>query len=365
MPLYWIALNNIKGLGPVKIKRLLSYYKAPEVIFKQSPSELRQNQLFSEAIIKQLFNPELLKQAEKQLKWAQSSNIQILTLNDENYPLLLKEIFAPPPILYVKGAIKSFPKHCIGIVGMRKSSTYGRNVVNQVVGELVENRVCIVSGLALGIDSSAHKTCLEKRGITIAVLGCGVDRIYPASNKDLAEKIENTGAIISEFPLGTPPLPYHFPQRNRIISGLSSGVLVVEAGERSGSLITAHYAIQQGRDVYAIPGSIFSDKSIGTFKLIKEGAIPVHTAKDILENMQISNYTHSSPKIMTRVVSICHDLLSSEERIIMDTISDMPQRIDQIIEKSGKNVDKLFPILLNLELKGVIQQVAGQQYIRL
>lgn len=365
MPLHWIALNAVKGLGPVRIKQLLSHYDSPESIFHEPSYILKKTGLIPEASIKQIHDPELLREAEEQLKQAQAQNIRILTLNDEDYPQLLKEIFAPPPVLFTKGTSDVFSKHSIAVVGMRQPGTYGRNATAHIVRELTEHNIVIISGLALGIDSIAHKACLEHSGKTIAVLGSGIDKIYPASNQQLAQQIEDHGAIISEFPLGTPPLAYNFPRRNRIISGLSAGVLVVEAGKKSGSLITAHYAMQQGRDVFAVPGSIFSDKSKGTFNLIKNGAIPVQSAQEILDSIEIVTHSCSQPESLSKVVQLPPELLNSEERLVVDSLSDEPQRIDQIAEKIQKKVADLFSILLNLELKGVVQQVAGQQYVRI
>lgn len=365
MPLYWIAINAIKGLGPVRIKQLLSHFDSPETIFKESSSTLRKTGLFSEESIKQIHDPELLKQAEKQLSLTQAHNIRIFTLKDSDYPQILREIFAPPPVLYAKGQFEVFSKHSIAVVGMRQPGTYGRNATAHIVQGLTEHTIAITSGLALGIDSIAHKACLEHGGKTIAVLGSGVDRTYPATNRKLAEQILDNGAVISEFPLGTPPLPYNFPRRNRIISGLSAGVLVVEAGKKSGSLITAHYALQQGRDVFTVPGSIFSDKSDGTFNLIKSGATPVQSAQDILDNIELVTHSLSKPEVISKATQLPLELLNSEERLIVDTLSDSPMRLDQIAEKIQKKVADLFSILLNLELKGIVQQVAGQQYIRI
>ena len=218
--------------------------------------------------------------------------------------------------------------------------------------------------MALGIDAVAHKACLDNGGSTVAVLGCGVDTMYPASNRALAERIIQKGAIVSEFPLGTPPLAYNFPRRNRIISGLSAGVIVVEARKKSGSLITAYYAMQQGRDVFAVPGSIFSEKSNGTFNLIKKGGVPVQSAQDILENITVVSHSLVRQQEPSSVTRISPDLLNAEEQLVVASLSDIPQRIDQIAENIKKTVADLFSILLNLELKGVVKQIAGQQYIR-
>jgi len=365
MPLHWIALNAVKGLGPVRIKQLLSIYDSPENIFKTSSSALRKTGNLSDACIKQIHDSELLKHAEEQLNLVKKHDITVVTLNDDTYPPLLREIFAPPPVLYIKGSEEVFSKHSVAVVGMRHPGTYGQNAAAHIVRDLTKHDIAIISGLALGIDSIAHKTCLENGGKTVAVLGCGVDKMYPASNRKLAEQIAHHGAIVSEFPLGTPPLAYNFPRRNRVISGLSAGVCVVEAKRKSGSLITAHYAMQQGRDVFAVPGSIFSDKSNGTYNLIKNGAIPAQSAQDILDNIEVVTHAFSRPETVSRATQLPFDLLNSEERLIVELLTDEPQRIDQIAEKIKKKIADLFSILLNLELKGVVKQVAGQQYVRL
>jgi len=326
--------------------------------------QLKKNNLFPESIIQQILDKSTLENAEKQVKWAELENIHVLDLHTPLYPELLKQIFAPPPVLFAKGDTTVLSRHCMSVVGTRQPTTYGKNVVELIVKELVKHSLCIVSGLASGIDTFAHETCINNNGTTIAVLGCGLDKMYPASNKTLAKRIAEKGVILSEFPLGTSPLAYNFPRRNRIISGLSAGTLVIEAGKKSGSLITAHYALQQGREVFAIPGSIFSEKSAGTFDLIKQGALPVREITDILENIEVIKNSCCSPQTIPRTLSIPINLLSSEEQNILNLLSDIPKRIDQIVEESSKPVTTLFSLLLNMELKGVIQQIAGGQYIR-
>jgi DNA processing protein len=326
---------------------------------------LKKSGALSDASIASLKDPALLSAAEEQIKLSEQNGIRIYTLGDNDYPPLLREIFAPPPVLYAKGLTGIFSPNSIGVVGMRHPGIYGINAVKHIVKELTDNAITIVSGMALGIDSYAHATCLDNKGTTIAVLGCGIDRIYPPSNHALAERIEKHGAIISEFPLGTPPLAYNFPQRNRIISGLSAGVLVVEAAGRSGSLITAHFAIQQGRDVFAIPGPIFSEKSDGTFNLLKQGAIPVRSAQDILDTIAVMTAPGLKKMAPSSTTRMPLELLNTEERLVVESITSEPQRIDQIADRINKKVNDLFSILLNLELKGIVKQVAGQQYVRL
>jgi DNA processing protein len=365
MPLAWLALNSVTGLGPVKINALFEKFGSAEAAFEHLPGALPAVGGEGTSIDKKA----ILKGAEEQVKRARELNVRILTLSDPDYPIHLKEIYAPPPVLFVRGNCDVFQKHAIGVVGTRRNTQYGKNVTIAIVKELVDKQLVVISGLALGIDTIAHRTCLENNGKTVAVLGCGIDTCYPRENKGLLEDIASTGAVVSEFPLGAMPETYNFPRRNRIISGCSAGVLVIEAPERSGSLITASYALQQGREVFAVPGSIFSASSAGTFNLIKNGAIPVRSAADIVENIQIIFHAglavkkQGSPE-MQGVVKMPLDLLNASERTLLDICSETPARIDMLAQKSGKAVSELFDILLSLELKGLIKQVSGQQYLR-
>lgn len=362
-----LALNSVKGLGPVRIKALIGHYGSATSLFEREgrASLVQAASAFSGGDA--IDPPALLDAAQEQLMRAESLGITVLTWDHDAYPPLLREIYAPPPVLFVKGKLDSFAGHACAVVGTRGASQYGRNAAAHIVKKLVEKKVAVVSGLALGIDTVAHTTCLDCGGVTIAVLGCGLDTVYPAANRELSERIAESGALVSEFDLGSLPEAYHFPRRNRIIAGLSAGVLVVEAPERSGSLITAGYALQQGRDVFAVPGSIFSNASAGTFNLLKSGAIPVRSGDDILDNM-----THlSMPGVTGAAVpgreaapSMPLELLSPDEQNVAGVLSAEPLRLDAIAEKTGRAVSQLFDILLSLELKGVIRQVAGQQYVR-
>jgi len=364
----WLALNSIKGLGPVHIKELIEKFGSPLNVFESQGIDIIKQfaQIYSSD---PLDITNIFEAAEKILENAELNKIKVITLDDEFYPPLLKEIYAPPPVLFVKGNIECFKNHACAVVGTRRPSQYGINATSYIVKQLVENKITIVSGLAIGIDTIAHKTCIENNGSTIAVLGCGIDTIYPSVNRHLAEKILEKGVLVSEFNPSAPVETYNFPRRNRIISGLSAGVLVVEAPLKSGSLITANYALQQGRDVFAVPGSIFSQTSIGTFNLLKAGAIPVKSAEDIIENIRhlnlgglfsvkssgIGNYSN---------LNNYFDLLSPDEHLIFDSISNNPIRIDEISEKTKISVTELFNILLNLELKGLVKQLSGQHFVR-
>jgi DNA processing protein len=361
-----LALNSVNGLGPVRIKALIEKYGSATSLFERKgrAALVQAATVFSGEAVDP---PALLDAAAGLLSKSESLGISVLTWDHDAYPPLLREIYAPPPVLFVKGKLDSFAGHACAVVGTRGASQYGRNAAAHIVKKLVEKRVTIVSGLALGIDTIAHQTCLDCGGVTIAVLGCGLDTVYPAANRDLAERIAESGALVSEFDLGSRPEAYHFPRRNRIIAGLSAGVLVVEAPEKSGSLITAGYALQQGRDVFAVPGSIFSNASAGTFNLLKSGAIPVRSGDDILDNMthlSMPGVAHAKVPGREAAPSMALELLSPDEHRVADVLSAEPLRLDVIAEKAGREVSQLFDILLTLELKGIIRQVAGQQYVR-
>jgi DNA processing protein len=283
--------------------------------------------------------------------------MSILNLNHPKYPKILKEIYNPPKVLYFLGNPDILEGINLAVVGTRKPTTYGRQTVFEIVSGLVQNGITIVSGLALGIDALAHQACLETGGKTIAVLGSGLDMIYPNANYFLAQKIlKNNGCIISEYPEGTEPQKYHFPQRNRIISGLSLGTLIVEAPLDSGALITGKYALDQNREVFAIPGSIYSENSAGPNNLIKMGAKAVTEAKDILEtlNIQMVENFMANQKIIAD---------SREEEILLKFLSKEPQHIDKIIEES-----KLKPSIVNstltlMEMKGKVKNLGGMNYV--
>jgi DNA processing protein len=365
MPLQWIALNSVKGLGPVKIQALVEKYGTAGSAFERLSDEQPITGSDATAINK----PGLLHYAREQLALAEKLGIRVLTLADDDYPPHLREIYAPPPVLYVKGSVDVFKKHAIAIVGTRRYTAYGKNAAIALVKDLTRKGLVVVSGLAHGIDTFAHQTCLENGGETIAVLGCGIDTCYPRENRELSERIALSGAVVSEFALGTQPENFNFPRRNRIISGLSAGVVVIEAPIKSGSLITANYALQQGRDVFAVPGSIFSLNSMGPFNLIRDGATPVSCAGDIVEGIQVvGNFAIAAakkgPAGSGGAGKMPLDLLSAPERKVFDALSDAPIRIDALAEKTNKAIAEMFDVLLSLELKGFIKQVSGQQYLR-
>lgn len=360
----WIALNAVSGLGPVRIAKLLEQFGSPRTIFEQSIETINSLNLLPSSCIAALFNEELFVYAEKQLQKAHEYNVDIMTIQDSDYPQYLKEIYAPPPVLYIKGNRSAFRNHAVGIVGTRNPTSYGRTSTVQITSELVECGLTIVSGLARGIDTVAHETALSSGGCTIAVLGCGIDYIYPKQNEKLAQQICETGLLVSEFPMGIFPDSFNFPRRNRIISGLSSGVVVIEAGLKSGSLITAHYALAQGRDVYAVPGPINSQVSTGTFNLIRDGAIPARSGREIAESLQLITSNRLNLREQCMDIKPEKMILSAEEERVYNEIGTDPMGTDVISEKTGCAIGELLCILLNLELKGFINQISGQLFVR-
>lgn len=294
----------------------------------------------------------LKKLAQKEIERAEKEGIHILFLGDPAFPQELKSIPYPPLFLYIKGEIPSAPK--LAIVGSRKPTPYGKEVTERFAEELACAGICLVSGLARGVDTIVHRVCVERGGKTIAILGSALDVIYPAENRPLFDKIiASGGAILSEFPLGTQPKRENFPRRNRLISGLSQGVLVIEAGEKSGTLITARWAQEQGKEVFAVPGSIFSEQSLGTHYLIKEGAIPVTSPKDILDFFGL---TTSAPK--EKVLPP----LSVEEKMVLSLLSSYPIHFEEIASQTGYSPPLLLQILTDLELKNLILSLPGKFY---
>lgn len=306
-----------------------------------------------------IVSKEILKEGEKELKRAEKENVSIISKYSSEFPSLLKEISYCPFVIWVKGEKNTLSKPCVSIVGTRNSTSYGRIVADSLSSELSKRGLVIVSGLARGIDTVVHSSAIGN-GETIAVLGSGVDRIYPSENKRLASKIEKAGAIVSEFPLGTKALPYHFPMRNRIISGISYLTVVVEASEKSGALITAKWALEQNRDVLSVPGAITSKESKGTNLLIKQGAKPVLSWEDIWDEIPSFVKKNLSGKLEGGKPALSPE----EERILLLIPYDSEINIDRLSLSSGLPVYEIFPILFQLEIKGLIVENPGKSYQR-
>jgi DNA processing protein len=283
--------------------------------------------------------------------------VQVLTLFDDGYPENLRQIEAPPPVLYVRGALQPNDTWAVAIVGTRRASVYGREVAHTLSRDLAANGITVVSGLALGVDTVAHKTTVEHQGRTIAVLGSSVDQIYPPENRGLAQSIVENGALVSEYPLGTRPDANNFPPRNRIISGLSRGVVIVEAGERSGALITAKFAAEHGRDVFAVPGSILHPGSAGCNALIAQGAIPLLSVNDILNhlNLEQARSQHAARATIPA---------DPQEAALLRHLNQEPLHLDDLVRQSALPAPQVAGLLTVMELKGLVRQVGALSYVR-
>jgi DNA processing protein len=356
---YWVAFSRILGIGPIRFKLLLDYFHEDvAAAWKAGSKELAQAGLDARTIdgfLKQraTINP------HQELEKLERLRISVITLKDKDYPQLLTEIINAPPVLYIAGTFKKEDdRFALGVVGTRKVSSYGRQVTEQFARELAEGRVTVVSGLAHGIDTIAHTATLDAGGRTIAVLASGLDTIYPADNVGLARRIVTSGqgALITEFPLGVKPDSRNFPARNRIISGLSLGILVTEAPKQSGALITANFALEQGRDVFAVPNSIYSPGSVGVNKLIQDGAHLVTNVQDILMALNLF-MVPQQVEMQTALPD------NSEERTLLALLSHDPRHIDEIIRESGLPTTTVSSTLMTMELKGMIRQFGGMQYV--
>jgi DNA processing protein len=355
---YWVALNFIPGVGPVLIKGLLERFGTPKRVFKASRRELAKVDGIGERLAGMIKETDVRGKVQGELKLIEEINVSIVTLGDPSYPDNLRQIYDPPPLLYVRGNLQPGDDLAVSIVGSRLTSNYGRITTERVAADLARHGATIVSGMARGIDSAAHRGALSAGGRTIAVLGCGVDIVYPPENRRLFEEITAHGAVVSEFPLSTPPDGVNFPRRNRIISGLSLGVVVVQANARSGSLITARLALEQNRDVFAVPGNVGMAGSRGTNRLIKQGAKLIESAEDILEEI-LPRFQHQVPEFKDRKPS-----LEEKEERVYQLLEDDPVHIDSIIARTGMSASHVSAILLQLELKGLIQQLSGKRFVK-
>jgi len=354
----WIALQRVPGLGPVTFARLLEQYGGPEEILRQP----RQLSGLSEKVMDGIRQPDW-HQVEDDMVWLDHDNRHLITYDDARYPPLLREISDPPMLLYLQGDASLLSQWQLAIVGSRSPTPSGRNTAYDFARYLAAGGLTVTSGLATGIDGAAHKGALAAGGTTLAVVATGLDRVYPAQHRELAHQIVAQGAIVSEFPLGTSPRPELFPRRNRIISGLSLGTLIVEAALKSGSLITARMAMEQAREVFAIPGSIHNPLSRGCHQLIREGAKLVETADDILEELGALAGVNAPEAEMKETESPSHEK-DGDYRILFEHLGFDPIPIDKLIENSGLTADAVSSMLLLLELEGEVASLPGGRYVR-
>ena len=352
---YWIGFSFIPGIGRVRLGQIENYFGNLEAAWNAPAGELKKAHL-DDSIIHAVTTWRPRLSLDEEIEKMKRHGVQALTWHDEKYPARLKEIYDYPPILYVKGEILPEDEWCLAIVGTRLATAYGRQVTEEIATDLAHNKITVVSGLARGIDTIAHQAALEAGGRTIAVSACGLDIIYPIENSNLAKQIIEHGAIISEYPLGTKPKPEYFPRRNRILSGISLGVLVTEAGESSGALITADLALEQNRDVLAVPGSVLSLASYGTNHLIQQGAKLVQNCQDILEELNL--------RAVAQQLEFKEIIPTSDtESLLLHKLSAEPSHIDEICAGSGLPVSTVSSTLAMMELKGLIKSIGSMKYV--
>jgi DNA processing protein len=352
---YWVGFNIVRGIGPVRLRALLDHFGSVEHAWHAPVEELRDVGLDRRSL-RNLLAARSTLDLERELDKVAAVGARVLTWESSDYPRLLREIPDPPPVLYVKGAMTEEDVWAVAVVGTRRAAVYGREVTRRLVTALARNGITLVSGLARGIDAEAHWAALKAGGRTIAVLGCGIDRVYPPEHRRLAEEVVAHGALVSDYPLGTKPEGSNFPPRNRIISGLSLGVLVTEAGRRSGALITASYAGEHGRDVFAVPGSILMRGSAGTNALIRDGARIVLGPEDVLEELNL---------MMVVEQAEARQALPADEMesALLAHLSAEPTHVDELRQYVGLPIAQVTSTLALMELKGMVRQVGGMKYI--
>lgn len=352
---YWVGFNKVLGIGPARLRALLDCFGDIEKAWLARAGELQQAGL-DRRTTANLQAARRSLDLERELARIQQAGVQVLTWESPDYPGILRHIPDPPPVLYILGELLPEDDWAVALVGTRSASVYGKEAARRLAGDLAANGVTVVSGLALGIDTVAHQAALDAGGRTLAVLGSGVDVIYPAPNRRLAQAIVERGALISEYALGTQPERNNFPPRNRVISGLAQGVVVVEAGVRSGALITAEFALEQGRDVFAVPGSIFQRSCEGTNRLIRDGAIPVLAVGDVLEELNLLQVAHQA-EIRAAVPT------TPVESCLLDLLSYDPMHVDELGRAAELPAATVASTLTLLELKGLARQAGAMSYV--
>lgn len=352
---YWVGFNLVKGIGAVRVRALLQHFGDLASAWNATPHQLLAAGLSGKIVdsFLQLRNSVRLDEVWQRI---QDQGIRVLTWEDENYPRRLREIDTPPPVLYLRGDLTPEDDWAVAIVGTRRVTPYGRQVAEEVSSALARNGITIVSGLARGVDAIAHKAALASGGRSLAVLGSGIDIIYPPEHRSLAEKLQERGAILSDYPPGTPPDGVNFPPRNRIISGLSLAVVVIEAGEKSGALITARFAADQGRDVFAVPGGIHAPQSAGCNQLIMDGARPLLSPQDVLDELDLSmaQEQHSARAVLPA---------DPDEARLLSLVGQQPIHVDEIRAQINLPVEQVTATLALMELKGLVRQVGGMRYV--
>ena len=354
---YWVAFSLVKGIGAVRFQAILNFFGDPQIAWG-APTEALKEAGLSDKIIENVIELRSSIDLDKIWEQIEAQDISVIIQTDEEYPRRLREIEQSPPVIYMLGDLTAEDEWSVAVVGTRRVTAYGRQVAEEVAGTLARNGITVVSGLARGVDSISHQAALDAGGRTVAVLGSGLDRIYPPENRRLAEAITANGALISDYAPGTPPEASNFPPRNRLISGLSLAVVIVEAGQTSGALITAGFAADQGREVFAVPGNITSPGSKGTNRLIRDGAQPLLNPEQVLEALEL---TMVAEQRTARVV-LPADAVEAQ---LFDVLGREPLHIDEIRTKTEIPIEKVTATLALMELKGMVRQVGGMQYVAL
>ena len=352
---YWVGFNKVPGIGAARLRALLDYFGDLEVAWRAPTHDLQQAGLDRRSLASLLRVRETLD-LDAEMEQLQRAEVQVMTWNDEGYPPNLRQAYNAPPVLYLRGCLETRDEWAVAVVGTRRASVYGKEAARMVCTGLTQAGVTVVSGMALGIDTVAHRACLDAGGRTIAVLGCGVDVVYPPRNARLADEIVERGALVSEYALGTQPEARNFPPRNRIISGLTLGTVVIEGDMGSGALITAGFALEQGRDVFAVPGNIFARASRGTNHLIQQGAKMVTQVGDVLEEL---NLTMVSEQAQARTVIPENET----EAVLLEHLSAEPIHVDALGRDVGLPIAQVTSTLALMELKGMVRQVGGMSYV--
>jgi DNA processing protein len=354
---YWLGFHLIPNIGAARIARLIESFGSIRAAWEGNLAAFREagmNEKAASALVDHRAKIDLEREWER----VQRAGASMLTLEDDAYPRLLREIPSPPPVIYIKGEMLPEDETAIGVVGTRRATRYGLEMTRRLSSGLASSGIVIVSGLARGVDGIAHAEALDAGGRTLAVLGCGVDHLYPPEHRKLSERIIEHGALISEFPIGTKPEARNFPIRNRLISGLSIGVLVIEAPRKSGALITSTFAADQGRTVFAVPGSAMSTSSEGTNQLLRDGAVLTASVDDVLEELNLERrYAAMENRRLLPDAT-------GDEQDVLKTLDGEPRHIDEIAIDTGINISQLSAMLLQMQLKGLVRDVGGQHYAR-
>ena len=375
--IHWLALTGVPGLGTITILRVLERFQTPAAVFRSSASELERAGL-SPSIARSITSGIAFEDAAEQHERMIRASVTLLAIHDPRYPALLREIFDPPPVLFAKGRVELLERHGIAVVGTRRPTPYGVACAGRLAGDLAKAGLTIVSGLARGVDTTAHQAALEVNGDTIAVLGCGIDQIYPSENRRLYAQIAENGLMLSEFPMGSPAFPQNFPIRNRIISGISDGVLVIEGAQYSGSAITARLAGEQGREIFAVPGNITSKMSWGPNILIKQGAKLVQEWTDVANELPAKVRREltleGQQKILLEGAGESGDVAAMldfdplrelAKKVLAKLEVDRPQQLEAIIESfEGVSSSELIAALFDLELSGLVRQLPGKNFVK-